>query len=199
MVGFLIGRGGETIASLQAQSACKMQIQKEFDLQPGQTERIITLSAASQDAIDDCERRIMTMVEQRTREETQRNMPAGHTAVLQVPVPDSEVGLIIGKQGGKYARSFCRHQALTPCLFFQPPFDPSKNKREPTFKSPNKVIPMTQTHERYRSRTRQKKEPAKRKREFSPSSANARVPIQSQSTFPFPMLMSDSVSADKGA
>lgn len=101
VVGFLIGRGGETIANLQAQSACKMQIQKEFEVQPGQTDRVITLSAATEEAIATCESRIMAMVEQRTREETQRNMPAGHTAVLQVAVPDSEVGLIIGKQGGE--------------------------------------------------------------------------------------------------
>jgi predicted RNA-binding protein YlqC (UPF0109 family) len=102
MVGFVIGRGGETIASLQAQTMCKVQIQKEFDLQPGQTDRIITLSAATKESLEECKARIDAMIQDRMREETHKNMPAGHSAILEVQVPDADVGLIIGKGGCTY-------------------------------------------------------------------------------------------------
>ena len=67
MVGFLIGRGGETITSMQARSGCKVQIQKEQDLVPGQTHRVITLEATSQDSIDQCREMIESMVQDRMR------------------------------------------------------------------------------------------------------------------------------------
>jgi len=35
IVGFIIGRGGESIASMQARTGCKVQIQKENEMQPG--------------------------------------------------------------------------------------------------------------------------------------------------------------------
>lgn len=63
IVGFLIGRGGETISSMQARSGCKVQIQKEHELQPGQTNRIITLQATSQESIDQCRGMIESMVQ----------------------------------------------------------------------------------------------------------------------------------------
>lgn len=103
MVGFVIGRGGETIASLQAQTMCKVQIQKEFDLQPGQTDRIITLSAATKESLEECKAKIEAMIQDRMREETHKNMPAGHAAILEVQVPDADVGLIIGKGGCTFA------------------------------------------------------------------------------------------------
>jgi hypothetical protein len=37
IVGFIIGRGGESIASMQARTGCKVQIQKENEMQPGKT------------------------------------------------------------------------------------------------------------------------------------------------------------------
>lgn len=106
MVGFVIGRGGETIATLQAQTMCKVQIQKEFELQPGQTDRIITLSAASKESLDECKARIEAMVQDRMREENHRGMPSGHSAIVEVQVPDADVGLIIGKGGGTFCSCF---------------------------------------------------------------------------------------------
>eukprot|EP00536_Pseudo-nitzschia_multiseries_P010638 jgi/Psemu1/67513/estExt_Genemark1.C_3330001 len=67
VVGFIIGRGGETISSMQARSGCKVQIQKEHELQPGQTERIITLQAVKQESIDQCREIIESMVRDRVR------------------------------------------------------------------------------------------------------------------------------------
>lgn len=109
MVGFLIGRGGETITSMQARSGCKVQIQKEHELRPGQTNRVITLQATSQEAIDQCREMIESMVQDRIRAagggggggkdgKVQEALAAGHVLV-KVDVPDGDVGLIIGKGG----------------------------------------------------------------------------------------------------
>ena len=112
IVGFIIGRGGESIASMQARTGCKVQIQKENEMQPGQTQRVITLQAATKEAIDQCRSIIQSMVNERTQT-TSRDMPsennsqesrlqeavqAGHI-VVTVAVPDTDVGLIIGKAG----------------------------------------------------------------------------------------------------
>jgi far upstream element-binding protein len=111
VVGFLIGRGGETISSMQARSGCKIQIQKEHDLQPGQTHRVITLQAGTQESIDQCRGMIESMVQDRIRAaggpasatgskdmKVSEALAAGHSLV-QVQVPDADVGLIIGKSG----------------------------------------------------------------------------------------------------
>lgn len=114
VVGFLIGRGGETITSMQARSGCKVQIQKEQDLVPGQTHRVITLQATSQDSIDQCRQMIESMVQDRMRAsggsfgggsgggardaKVQDALSMGH-ALVDVEVPDADVGLIIGKGG----------------------------------------------------------------------------------------------------
>jgi far upstream element-binding protein len=117
IVGYLIGRGGETINMLQAKSGCKMQIQKEMDLKPGATERIITLQAASQASIDDCRQMIQKMVDERVRAagghvgggggsggggvkdgRVADALAHGHSLV-KMDVPDADVGLIIGKGG----------------------------------------------------------------------------------------------------
>ena len=111
IVGYLIGRGGETISSMQARSGCKIQIQKEHDLQPGQTHRVITLQATTQDSIDECRGMIESMVQDRIRAaggpgaatgskdmKVNDAVAAGH-ALVKVDVPDADVGLIIGKGG----------------------------------------------------------------------------------------------------
>ena len=122
VVGYLIGRGGETISSMQSRSGCKIQIQKEHELQPGQTKRVITLSAQTRESINQCRGMIESMVEDRIRasgggnqgpstgncvtnsasspKESKVNdaLAAGHVLV-QVKVPDADVGLIIGKSG----------------------------------------------------------------------------------------------------
>lgn len=115
VVGCIIGRGGETIASLQATTGCKVQIQKEHDLQPGQTDRVITVSSTSAAAVAECRRLIEELVHERTRPQQQQPnagggsrqqqdaaaaVQSGH-ALVEMLVPDADVGLIIGKMGGK--------------------------------------------------------------------------------------------------
>lgn len=120
VVGCVIGRGGENIARMQALTGCKVQIQKEHELQPGQTDRIITLSASSQAAVDECHRMIQETIADRvvrgggggagsnmnsslnhhhsSTTGDKNAIPSGHTLV-EVLVPDADVGLIIGKMG----------------------------------------------------------------------------------------------------
>jgi far upstream element-binding protein len=122
VVGYIIGRGGENITSMQAKTFCKVQIQKEHDMAPGQTQRVITLTAASKDSIDQCRGMIEQMVAERIRmtgssvsmanamatpgggaatgqaAKVQEAVAVGHQLVT-MEVPDGEVGLIIGRAG----------------------------------------------------------------------------------------------------
>ena len=113
IVGYLIGKGGETINMLQSKSGCKMQIQKEMDLKPGDTERIITLQAATQSSIDQCREMIQNMVDDKVRQSggivggggggvkdgrVAEALAHGHSLV-KMDVPNGDVGLIIGKGG----------------------------------------------------------------------------------------------------
>ena len=127
IVGFIIGRGGETISSMQAKTQCKVQIQKEHELRPGQTDRVLTLQALKQDSIDQCREIIESMVRDRVRSvggnaragggdhygqggpgvgaradsteaKVQEALAMGHKLV-KVDVPDADVGLVIGKGG----------------------------------------------------------------------------------------------------
>jgi far upstream element-binding protein len=118
VVGFIIGRGGESIASMQSRTGCKVQIQKENEMNPGQTQRVITLQASTKEAIDQCRSIIQGMVNERTQTSsrdsfsggggggggssqearTKEAVQAGHVLVT-VAVPDTDVGLIIGKAG----------------------------------------------------------------------------------------------------
>ena len=123
-VGFIIGKGGESITSMQRKSGCRVQIQKEHEMEPGTTQRIITLTASTQEAISMCRGIIEEMVLERSRLNAEgsnrgQNGPgsnaAGQAAQLQialsqghahvtVAVPNNDVGLVIGK-GGMTIRS----------------------------------------------------------------------------------------------
>ena len=108
VVGFIIGRGGENIASMQAKTGTKVQIQKENELQPGQTARTIYLQAPNAQSLEECRTIILNMVREKTQHSSrpaskderllQEAIQQGH-AHIPVDVPDADVGLVIGKQG----------------------------------------------------------------------------------------------------
>jgi predicted RNA-binding protein YlqC (UPF0109 family) len=112
VVGFIIGRGGETIAHLQASTGVQVTIQKESDLQPGQLLRSIDLVSNDAEALQRCRAQIESMVQERTRgtaggpgigfkkkdAKVQDAVALGHVHVT-VEVPEEDVGLVIGKQG----------------------------------------------------------------------------------------------------
>jgi len=121
IVGYIIGRGGEAITSMQRRMGCKVQIQKEFEMQSeNRKERKITLIATDPSQIEACKSIIMDMIEERTRqltsgatgmsgststgttntgeEKVRLALAQGH-ALLQLPVPTEHIGLVIGKAG----------------------------------------------------------------------------------------------------
>jgi far upstream element-binding protein len=137
--GYIIGKGGESITSMQRKSGCRVQIQKEHDMEPGTTQRIITLTGASPEAVSMCRGIIEEMVQERARLNDNRGGPgggggggggfggaagsnaAGQAAQLQralsegqalvtVAVPNNDVGLVIGK-GGMTIRSIQERSA----------------------------------------------------------------------------------------
>ena len=127
IVGLIIGRGGESITSMQRRTGCRVQIQKEHEMAPGTTQRVITLTASTVEAIAQCRAIIEAMVKERLASTgstataasamgtTGLIVGAGSNAAAQmaqlqkalaegqshvtVQVPDADVGLIIGKGG----------------------------------------------------------------------------------------------------
>ena len=124
VVGYLIGRGGENIISMQRKSGCKVQIQKEHEMEPGSRQRVITLTADNRDGIDSARGIIEAMVQEKVAQAGGSGMGMGggvgvggsrggggdQTSRLQqaiaegqvhlkVPVPNGDVGLIIGRGG----------------------------------------------------------------------------------------------------
>ena len=77
VVGFIIGRGGESILSMQRRSGCKVQIQKEFEMAPGSTQRVITLTADTKDSVDMARGIIEGMVKEKMVEQQQQGGGAG--------------------------------------------------------------------------------------------------------------------------
>lgn len=65
VVGFIIGRGGESITSMQRRTGCRVQIQKEHEMAPGTAQRVITLTASTAEAIAACRAIIENMVMER--------------------------------------------------------------------------------------------------------------------------------------
>jgi len=132
VVGFIIGKGGESITSMQRRSGCRVQIQKEHEMDPGSTQRVITLTGPNQESISMCRGIIEEMVQERLRMNQEMSGGRGSLtgnisgggpganaaaqavqlqqalaqgqAHVTVQVPNNDVGLIIGK-GGTTIRS----------------------------------------------------------------------------------------------
>uniref|UniRef100_A0A8C6VWN8 K Homology domain-containing protein n=1 Tax=Nothobranchius furzeri TaxID=105023 RepID=A0A8C6VWN8_NOTFU len=95
MVGFIIGRGGEQITRIQNESGCKIQIAADSG---GLFERPCSLTGAPE-CIEQAKRLLIQIVERC------RNGPGFHgdgeggTAVQEMLIPASKVGLVIGRGG----------------------------------------------------------------------------------------------------
>lgn len=145
-VGFIIGKGGESITSMQRKTGCRVQIQKEHEMEPGSTQRIITLVASTPEAISMCRSIIEDMVQERAKLNEQSrgggssfaitgpgNSAASQAAQLQralsegqahtiVQVPNNDVGLIIGK-GGSTIKSIQERSGANVQIPQQPDHD----------------------------------------------------------------------------
>ncbi|KAL7435419.1 hypothetical protein ACHAXM_004639 [Skeletonema potamos] len=130
VVGYIIGKGGESITSMQRRTGCRVQIQKEHEMAPGTAQRVITLTAPTAESIAQCRGIIEEMVKERLAATASTSTTSavigvgvalsagpGSNATTQmaqlqkalaegqqhvtVQVPDADVGLIIGKGGAQ--------------------------------------------------------------------------------------------------
>ncbi|KAL0965476.1 hypothetical protein UPYG_G00281780 [Umbra pygmaea] len=95
MVGFIIGRGGEQITRIQLESGCKIQIAADSG---GMMDRPCTLTGSPEN-IEQAKRLLSQIVDRC------RNGPGFHgdmdsnSAIQEILIPASKVGLVIGKGG----------------------------------------------------------------------------------------------------
>ncbi|XP_014204004.1 far upstream element-binding protein 1-like [Copidosoma floridanum] len=107
MVGLIIGRGGEQITRLQAETGCKIQMAAESG---GLPERICTLSG-TREAVNRARELVLSVVHQKRPDEQipGANPPypgpsplpttSGNPGLVEIMIPGPKVGLIIGKGG----------------------------------------------------------------------------------------------------
>ncbi|KAJ8286826.1 hypothetical protein GJAV_G00043740 [Gymnothorax javanicus] len=95
MVGFIIGRGGEQITRIQLESGCKIQIAADSG---GMMDRPCTLTG-SPESIEQAKRLLSQIVERCRNGPGFHSEMDGSSAVQEILIPASKVGLVIGKGG----------------------------------------------------------------------------------------------------
>lgn len=102
LVGYLIGKGGESIQRMQIQTGVHCQIAKESDMKPGETLRSIVLRGPY-DGVVEAKRRIEDTVKERLNygkgTKDGKKELENFSFILKFPVPNDRVGIIIGKGG----------------------------------------------------------------------------------------------------
>ncbi|XP_029632947.1 far upstream element-binding protein 1 isoform X2 [Octopus sinensis] len=97
LVGLIIGKGGEQISRLQAETSCKIQIAPDSG---GLPDRVCSLTGAPA-AISACKQQMQKIVDKAqsaTLPLDQTTVPEGQN-VIEMLIPGNKVGLIIGKGG----------------------------------------------------------------------------------------------------
>lgn len=103
-VGTIIGKGGETIRSLQQRSGAHIQLQRDAETPVGATERTVTISG-SQENVEQAKQLLEELVKEqeeqtvRYRRNDDQENSYQPVANLQITVPNDRVGLIIGTRG----------------------------------------------------------------------------------------------------
>ncbi|KAJ8413883.1 hypothetical protein AAFF_G00064810 [Aldrovandia affinis] len=95
MVGFIIGRGGEQITRIQLESGCKIQIAADSG---GMMDRPCTLTG-SPESIEQAKRLLGQIVDRCRNGPGFHSDMDGSSAVQEILIPASKVGLVIGKGG----------------------------------------------------------------------------------------------------
>uniref|UniRef100_A0A3B3S107 Far upstream element binding protein 3 n=1 Tax=Paramormyrops kingsleyae TaxID=1676925 RepID=A0A3B3S107_9TELE len=95
MVGFIIGRGGEQITKIQLESGCKIQIASDSG---GLLERPCTLTGTPE-SIEQAKRLLGQIVERCRNGPCFHGEMEGNSAIQEILIPASKVGLVIGKGG----------------------------------------------------------------------------------------------------
>uniref|UniRef100_A0A671M7R3 Far upstream element-binding protein 3-like n=1 Tax=Sinocyclocheilus anshuiensis TaxID=1608454 RepID=A0A671M7R3_9TELE len=95
MVGFIIGRGGEQITRIQLESNCKIQIAGDSG---GMMDRPCTLTGTPE-SIEQAKRLLGQIVDRCRNGPGFHTQMDGNSAVQEILIPASKVGLVIGKGG----------------------------------------------------------------------------------------------------
>ncbi|XP_058861243.1 far upstream element-binding protein 3-like isoform X4 [Acipenser ruthenus] len=95
MVGFIIGRGGEQITRIQLESGCKIQISSDSC---GMMERPCTLTGTPE-SIEQAKRLLGQIVDRCRNGPGFHSEMDGNSAIQEILIPASKVGLVIGKGG----------------------------------------------------------------------------------------------------
>ncbi|XP_042334698.1 far upstream element-binding protein 3 isoform X4 [Sceloporus undulatus] len=95
MVGFIIGRGGEQISRIQAESGCKIQIAPDGG---GMAERPCVLTGTPE-SIEQAKRLLGQIVDRCRNGPGFHNDVDGNSTIQEILIPASKVGLVIGKGG----------------------------------------------------------------------------------------------------
>ncbi|XP_044295819.1 far upstream element-binding protein 3 isoform X2 [Varanus komodoensis] len=95
MVGFIIGRGGEQISRIQAESGCKIQIAPDGG---GMAERPCVLTGTPE-SIEQAKRLLGQIVDRCRNGPGFHNDVDGSSTIQEILIPASKVGLVIGKGG----------------------------------------------------------------------------------------------------
>ncbi|XP_066514287.1 far upstream element-binding protein 3 isoform X2 [Hoplias malabaricus] len=95
MVGFIIGRGGEQITRIQLESGCKIQIAADSG---GMIDRPCTLTG-SPESIEQAKRLLGQIVDRCRNGPGFHSEMDGNSAIQEILIPASKVGLVIGKGG----------------------------------------------------------------------------------------------------
>jgi len=114
MVGLVIGKGGENIHRMQAQTGATIQIAKESEMKPGDTVRSVWLKG-SPSAVAEMKIKVDEIINAKinpggtqSQSQTQTTTIAPKTMIFQnpefayvikLPIPNDKVGIIIGKGG----------------------------------------------------------------------------------------------------
>ncbi|KAL5011503.1 hypothetical protein ScPMuIL_010054 [Solemya velum] len=97
MVGLIIGKGGEQITRLQAETGCKIQIAPDSG---GMPDRSCSLTGTAS-SVSACKAAISSIIErgQNSMGGMETNMMNEGQSVLEMMIPGTKVGLVIGKGG----------------------------------------------------------------------------------------------------
>ncbi|XP_065107104.1 far upstream element-binding protein 3 isoform X1 [Paramisgurnus dabryanus] len=95
MVGFIIGRGGEQITRIQLESNCKIQIAADSG---GMMDRPCTLTGTPE-SIEQAKRLLGQIVDRCRNGPGFHSQMDGNSAIQEILIPASKVGLVIGKGG----------------------------------------------------------------------------------------------------
>jgi len=93
--GHIIGKGGETIAELRRSSCTNIMMSKANELFPGTQDRV-SLINGSKDSISDVVKLLVKLMKQRLEE---LGEPGDVERQLRLVVPNSTIGMVIGKGG----------------------------------------------------------------------------------------------------